>query len=122
MGSHPVNLFVRFILELMALAAMGLWAWKQSDSWMRFVLVLGVPIIAAAIWGTFAVPDDPSRSGAAPIIVSGIVRLAIEFAFFGFAVWIFWNLGYLRLSWILGTVIALHYMISYDRIMWLLRR
>ena len=122
MGSNPINLFVRFMLELIALAAMGLWAWKQSDNWMRFVLVLGVPIIAAAIWGTFAVPDDPSRSGAAPIIVSGIVRLAIEFAFFGFAVWIFCDLGYLRLSWILGTVIALHYMISYDRIMWLLRR
>lgn len=110
------------MLELIALAAMGLWAWKQSDNWMRFVLVLGVPIIAAAIWGTFAVPDDPSRSGAAPIVVSGIVRLAIEFAFFGFAVWIFYDLGYLRFSWILGIVITLHYVISYDRILWLLRR
>lgn len=122
MGSNPINLFVRFILEMMALAAMGLWAWKLSGSWIRFVLVLGVPIIAAAIWGTFAVPDDPSRSGAAPIVVHGIVRLAIEFVFFGFSVWVFWDLGYKILSWILGIAITLHYVISYDRIIWLLRR
>ena len=36
------------------------------------------PIIIAVVWGTFAVPDDPSRSGAAPIVVAGFVRLAIE--------------------------------------------
>ncbi len=33
MGSHPINLAVRFILELIALASSGFWAWKQSDGW-----------------------------------------------------------------------------------------
>lgn len=120
MGSHPINLTIRFLLELTALAAIGGWGWKLSDGWFRFVLALGVPIIVATIWGTFAVPNDPSRSGAAPIVVSGIVRLAIELAVFAFATWTLHDLGFTRLSWILGVLVVIHYIISYDRIMWLI--
>jgi len=120
MGSHPINLAIRFLLELTALTSMGIWGWKQSDGWIRYVLVLGIPIVAAAIWGTFAVPNDPSRSGAAPIAVPGILRLAIEIAFFTFASWTLYDLGFTRLSWILGLIVAIHYIISYDRIIWLI--
>ena len=67
MGSHPINLALRFLLELSALFAMGVWGWRYSEGWLRFVLALSIPIIAAVLWGTFAVPDDPSRSGGAPI-------------------------------------------------------
>ena len=107
MGSHPINLTIRFLLELTALVAIGIWGWKQSDGWLRFVFALGIPIIVGAIWGTFAVPDDPSRSGAAPIVVSGIVRLVIELAVFAFATWTLHDLGFNRLSWILG-IFLLH--------------
>jgi hypothetical protein len=31
MGSHPLNLAVRFALELSALAALGVWGWRQGD-------------------------------------------------------------------------------------------
>ncbi|MFD2270700.1 DUF2568 domain-containing protein [Undibacterium arcticum] len=44
-----------------------------------------VPIAAAAVWGAFAVPGDASRSGSAPIAVSGVLRLGIEVTFFAFA-------------------------------------
>ena len=120
MGSHPINLMVRFLLELAALSATGVWGWKLSDGWIRFVLALGIPIIIAAIWGTFAVPNDPSRSGSAPIVVPGIVRLAIELSIFAFATWALNDLGYIRLSWILGILVVLHYIFSYDRVRWLL--
>lgn len=120
MGSHPINLAIRFLLELSALTTMGIWGWKQSDGWIRFVLVLGIPIIAAAIWGTFAVPDDPSRSGGAPIVTSGIVRLIIELAFFGFAIWALYDIGFSKTSMALGIIVSLHYIVSYDRIIWLL--
>ena len=66
MGSHPVNLALRFLMELSALMAMAYWGWQQSDSALRIVFALGVPIVAAAVWGTLAVPGDPSRSGSAP--------------------------------------------------------
>ncbi len=120
MGSHPINLTIRFILELASLTAIGLWCWRQGDGIMKFVLAFGIPIILAAIWGVFAVPDDPSRSGSAPIVIPGIVRLIFELAFFAFATWSLYELGYTSLSWILGTLVVVHYIISYDRIMWLI--
>ena len=86
MSSNPINLAVRFLLEIFSLAVIGVWGWKQSDSWEKYVLAIGLPVIAAVIWGTFAVANDPSRSGNAPVPVSGIVRLGIEFLFFGFEI------------------------------------
>jgi hypothetical protein len=121
MGSHPVNLAVRFLLELTALTATGIWGWKQSDGWIRFILAFGIPVIVAAIWGTFAVPNDPSRSGKAPVAVPGIIRLVIELAIFALAVWTLQDAGFTRISWILGIIVAVHYIISYDRIMWLIK-
>jgi hypothetical protein len=63
LGSNPINLAVRFILEIIGLVALGWWGWNQADGIARFALALGIPLLAAALWGTFAVPDDPSRSG-----------------------------------------------------------
>lgn len=120
MGTHPINLFIRFLLELAALTAVGMWGWKQSDGWLRFVLAVGIPIILAAIWGTFAVPDDPSRSGAAPIVTPGLGRLFIELAFFAIATWALYNMGMHKWSLIFGLVVVLHYIVSYDRVLWLL--
>ena len=122
MGSHPINLAVRFILELSALLTMGIWGWHQSESWPRLVLALGIPLLVAGIWGTFAVPEDPSRSGKAPVPVPGILRLVIELAVFGFAVWALYNLGNTTLSWIMLIVVLLHYSVSYDRIIWLIKQ
>ena len=121
MGSNPVNLILRFLLELSALGAMGLWGWRLSDNWLRFVFVLIIPLIAASIWGIFAVAEDPSRSGSAPIPVPGYLRLGIELAFFAFATWVLHDTGYIKISWAFGIIVAAHYIISYDRIIWLFR-
>lgn len=122
MGSHPINLAVRFLLEMAALLAFGLWGWRQSDGLLRYVFAFGIPIIAAALWGTFAVPDDPSRSGAAPVPVPGILRLLLELAFFALAAWALYATGYTTLSLVLGAVTVIHYLLSYDRIIWLIRQ
>nr|WP_144896605.1 YrdB family protein [Lutibacter sp. Hel_I_33_5] len=119
MGSHPANLFLRFLLEIIALISLGIWGWKQSETSFKFVLAFGIPIILAIIWGVFAVPDDPSRSGAAPIITPGFIRLFIELAIFSFAVWAQNDMGWKQLSLIFGIIILAHYIISYDRILWL---
>lgn len=120
MGSHPVNLAIRFLLEISGLVSLGIWGWKQSDGWLRFVLAIGIPIIFATIWGTFAVPDDPSRSGKAPIVTPGIIRLVIEIGFFAFATWSMYDVGFKKVSLAFGIMVVLHYMISYDRIKWLM--
>lgn len=120
MGSHPINLTIRFLLEIIALTSVGMWGWKQNDGWLRFVLAIGLPIILAAIWGTFAVPNDPSRSGAAPTVTPGIIRLAIELGIFTLATWAIYDMHFIRLSLAFGIIVALHYCLSYDRIIWLL--
>jgi len=120
MGSHPVNLMIRFLLELMALASVGLWGWKSYEGTLQYILGLGLPILMTIVWGTFAVPDDPSRSGKAPIPVSGLIRLIIEFIFFALAVWVLYDLEYTRLSYALGGIVLIHYLVSYDRLKWLL--
>lgn len=121
MGSNPINLAVRFLLELSALIATGIWGWRQSENWPMYALGLGIPIVLAAVWGTFAVPDDPSRSGNAPVPVPGYLRLAIELMIFSFATWTLYDLGYSKLSWIIGLTVLIHYVISYDRMLWLFR-
>ena len=122
MGSHPINLAIRFALELSALLSMGLWGWRSGSGWLRFALASLVPLVAAVLWGTLAVPDDPSRSGAAPIAVPGVVRLALELGIFAFAAWALHDSGFTRASWMLGIIVALHYLASYDRILWLVSR
>jgi hypothetical protein len=122
MGSHPVNLAFRFLLELAALLAMGLWGWKQGEGGIRVLIALAVPAVAAALWGTLAVPGDPSRSGSAPLAVSGVLRLAIELSFFAFATWALYKVQGTNLSVLLGVAVIIHYALSYDRVMWLIER
>jgi len=99
---------------------MGFWGWEQNDGWLQIVMALALPITAAAIWAVLAVPNDTSRSGSAPIAVHGILRLTIEFSFFALSIWAIYDLGFTKLSWIIGFIVVVHYIISYDRIKWLM--
>ena len=120
MGSNPFNLGVRFLLEMTSLVAMVFWGWALANGLWGVFAGLGIPLLAAAMWGTFAVPNDPSRSGRPPIPTPGWARLALELAFFAFASWAWFNLGSDTLGWILGLAVIVHYAASYDRIAWLL--
>jgi hypothetical protein len=116
LGSNPLNLAFRFFLELAALAAMGYWGWRAGEGWLRWIFMLGVPLIAAGLWGVFRVDDDPGR---APVRVPGLLRLVLELAFFSFAIWALYDAGGTTVSWLLGIAVVVHYVISYDRIRWL---
>ncbi|MDB4584864.1 YrdB family protein [Draconibacterium sp.] len=122
MHKHPLNLAFRFLLELTALIAMGIWGWQLSDLFIRFLLVWGIPVLAAVLWGVFAVPGDPSRSGKAPIPVHGAIRLILELGFFAFATWIFYRLNHRLLSMVMGGAVVFHYLISWERVLWLIRQ
>ena len=80
-----------------------------------------VPLVAASLWGLFAVPGDASRSGRGPVPVSGAVRLVVEVAFLTFGVFTAHQAADPVLTVVLASGIALHYAVSYDRILWLLR-
>lgn len=119
MSRHPINLAARFILELVALFAMALWAWRLGEGVLRFALAVGVPLLAAVLWGTFRVPGDTSSSGSAPVPVSGFVRLLLELAFFDFAAWCLFTIRP-AFGWIFAIVVLIHYAVSQDRVRWLL--
>jgi hypothetical protein len=122
MGSHPANLAFRFLLELAALIAFGVWGWSLAAGAMRFVLAAAAPVVVAGLWGLFNVHGDPSRSGAAPVPVRGMVRLAGKLAFFALAASAFAVAGHAGLGIALAIAVAIHYAISYDRIAWLIAR
>jgi hypothetical protein len=81
----PWVLSLRFGLEVGSLIALGAWAHRAAGHGvLAWVAALAVPLVVAVVWGTFAVPGDPSRSGKAPVPVSWGVRLLIEMGvFFG---------------------------------------
>lgn len=122
MGSHPLNLALRFLIEIAALVAIGYWGFSQHAGIWRFVIGIGGSLLAAVLWGTFAVPDDPSRSGSAPVPIPGVLRLLLELALFGFAAWALYDAGSELLALILGIITIVHYALSYDRVAWLIRQ
>jgi len=121
MGSHPLNLTLRFLLEISALIAMGYWGWTQHQGLPRWLWTIGLPLLTAVLWGTFAVPDDPSRSGQAPVPTPGILRLLLELLFFAFAAYLLIVIQQASAGWVLVIVTIIHYVISYDRILWLFK-
>ena len=122
MGSHPLNLALRFLLEIATLVAIGYWGFDQQSGIWRFVIGIGGPVIAAALWGTFAVPGDPSRSGEAPVPIPGVQRLVLELSLFAFAAWALCDAGSTLLAAILAGITIVHYVLSYDRVTWLIRQ
>jgi hypothetical protein len=119
MSRHPINLAVRFLLELAAWATIGVWGWQKGEGWTRFLLAVGLPLLAMALWGIFRVPGDP---GKATVAVPGAVRLTFEVVFFGFAIWALFDRNLTILGWALGAVTLAHYLTSYDRVVWLLKQ
>ncbi len=118
MSNNPINLTVRFLLEIFSLIVMGIWGWQNGNGIMRFVLAVGIPLVAAAIWGTFRVPNDPGNS---PVPIPGPIRLIYEMVYFGFAIWTLFDLQYKNFAKIMLVILVIHYLFSYDRVIWLVR-
>lgn len=122
MGSHPINLLFRFLLELLTLGITAVWAYRQGGGLFGFTLAVFIPLLLALVWGVFAVPEDPTRSGRAPVATPGPIRLFIELGIFAFATWSLYDLGFSVLCWVFGMLVVVHYGLSYDRIKWLFQR
>jgi hypothetical protein len=117
---HPLNAALRFVLELVALSLFGRWGYTCGVGAMSYVWMLALPLVAAALWGTFSVPGDPSRGKHGPVRVSGAARLALEAIFFGAAVAACYAASNATWALMLGAVICLHYGWAQARTRWLL--
>lgn len=110
---------LRFGIEIAALVGLGAGGWAVARGPWRWALVIGLPLAAAVLWGTFRVPGDP---GPATVAVPGWVRLAIEtVVLVGGVAGL--GIAYGRAAWVTyGVVIVAHYAASWERVGWLLER
>jgi len=118
MNTNPINLTIRFLLEILMLVVLGCWGWHLTANWYKYLLAAGLPTIAATLWGVFRIQNDPKP---APVETPGPVRLLLELGLFGLAVWGLYDLGYHKAGLITGIVVVIHYLVSYDRTRAMLR-
>ncbi len=119
---HTASLILRFVLELAALAGFATLAWGLTGGFWRFAAAAAVVLLVGAIWATFAVPDDPSRSGNAPVPVPGGLRLLLEFAVLFGGAWAFHASGFSWAGLSVSAFVIVHHLLRIDRIVWLLQR
>jgi len=88
----------------------------------RYLAVIVTLVLLMTLWGVFAVPGDPSRSGNAPIPVPGTVRLALELIVLLGGAFAFYWAGHTFTAIALAALVAIHYALSGERIAWLLQQ
>lgn len=118
MSNHSLNHVVRFLLELFILFAIGYWAWHTQEGLLRYVLVIVLPLAVAMAWGVFRVPADHGKGSVA---VPGIIRLLLEVVVFTAAWWCLKDAGLTKLALWFLIISVVHYAVSYDRIILLLK-
>jgi Protein of unknown function (DUF2568) len=115
-----LNLAFHFILELCMLAALVTWGFQTGQGWLQKALLgIGVPLLAAVLWGVFRVPNDP---GPATVAVPGFTRLAIELGLFAVAIWALSNAGHPSLATAFAFAVVIDYGLMYERFLRLLKR
>ena len=67
-------LTVAFLAELAALAALAAWGWSAGGpTATRLLLAVGIPALAAVLWGLFAAPHAAVHVP----VVAGLVTIAV---------------------------------------------
>lgn len=113
MSQNPINLALRFALELCLLAALAYGGWMVVPFPACYATAVLLPAAGAAAWGIFRVPGD---GGKPRVVVSGRVRLALEAVLFALATALLAAAGRPYLALTFAAVTIAHYAVSYDRI------
>ncbi|MBX3080137.1 MAG: YrdB family protein [Anaerolineae bacterium] len=77
------NLALSFLLELVALVALGYWGFQASDNTLlKFILGLGAPILLIVVWGMWLAPKSSRRLRRpwlqiVKLLVFGVTALAL---------------------------------------------
>lgn len=118
MNNHPLNLTLRFVLELAALAVVTLWTYRHFGQGIRLIMAIVAPLAVSVTWAVFRVESDP---GPAPVAIPGWSRLFLEALLFGLCLWMLHQMGYRLLFILIMALLLTHYLISYDRVSKLLQ-
>ncbi len=102
-----VNLALRFLLELCALGALGYWGFKTGSTTLAKIgLGLGVPLVAAVVWGVFVSPN-------APVQLPGLLALILQVLVFGSAAAGLAATGHRTLAGIFALVVVANALLMY---------
>jgi hypothetical protein len=97
-----LNLLVRFLLELCLLAALGYWGFTTHSSWLLKILFgVGVPLLAAVLWGVFIAPKSTHR-------LSGLSYLAVESVLLGSGAVALFASGKPNMGWIYAILVVVN--------------
>jgi hypothetical protein len=55
------NLAVKFVLELLAIAAFAYWGTSLDGVWVSVIVGIAAPTLAVVLWGSFAAPRSSHR-------------------------------------------------------------
>jgi hypothetical protein len=93
------NLGLAFLVELVGLAIFAWWGWRTGGSLaISLLLAIGVPVIAAVVWGLFAAPTANYSNAAVTVVV--------KVAFFGLAAVALWTLDHRVLAATFVLIVA----------------
>ena len=87
---NGVWLTVAFFSELVALAVLAVWGWSAGGTTpVRLALAVGIPLVAAVLWGLFAAHRAPVRLPVLVVLVKVLVLggAAAALAALGQPVW-----------------------------------
>ncbi len=69
-----VNDFVALMIEILVFALLVMAGWQADASTLvRIVLAIGLPVIAAVVWGLFAAPRARVKSAALQLVTKVVV-------------------------------------------------
>ena len=97
-----INIGLRFLLELCILVIFGYWGFKTgNDTFMKFLLGLGAPILFAVVWGTFLAPKSSKRLHEPWLFL-------LELVIFALTCWALYSTGKMDLTVAFGIVYLLN--------------
>jgi Protein of unknown function (DUF2568) len=103
-----VNAATRFLLELCALAALGYWGFHAgSGTAGRIALGIGVPAVAAVVWGVFGAPGSARQ-------LRGLWRLGLELVILGGATAGLFAAGQHVLALVFAAVVLVNEILLYS--------
>lgn len=100
------NLFLRSLMELGILVALGWWGYKAGDGMgAKILLGIGTPLIGFGFWGLV----DFRQAG----LLAEPLRLIQELVISGLAALAWYAAGAQTMGWVLGLVSLVHHILVY---------
>ncbi len=114
------TLALRLAIEVGMFAGIVVASIANYDGLPVWIVAAASVVTVATLWGVFAVPGDPSRSGKTVVKTPGAIRLVLELGLFGtVSAWLVVSEVYAAGA-TLGIATAVHYASWPARIRWLL--